>query len=386
MAKIDIDKFVASLIEYLQGENYLWKHLEYALKKQELKYKDGDIVSIEPEQDEQIKAGNWYVCNCEIINGNMTVAFHRDSVYFCPKDGCLDINGALFKVGTLCKAFRPATKEETPNATADGKPARVDKNGLHMCMYSNDNYTDEERKVLCEGCEEECELKQKSAEWSEQDETKLNDVIRLIENSGHVESIRKHYVDWLKSLRPQKQQQEDEWSDEDKEFLELTLSNLAELKDRYGEGYGKVGKCIDWLKSLQPQPIDVEAAIAYQDGYQKALVEFSQKHQEWTDDDINMIDWLIRCCEKEHEELCNDKYGHQDIVSDLKRDCRKKLDWLESLKDKAVPQEQWKPSKEQMDALNYVVNLMASSERPTENDLYYNILKSLRQQLKKLKA
>lgn len=55
---------------------------------------------------------------------------------------------------------------------------------------------------------------------------------------------------------------------------------------------------------------------------------------EWTDEDINMIDWLIRCCEKEHEELCNDRYGHQDIVSDLKRDCRKKWNWLESLKSR----------------------------------------------------
>ena len=31
-----------------------------------------------------------------------------------------------------------------------------------------------------------------------------------------------------------------------------------ELKDRYGEGYGKVGKCIDWLKSLRPQYSNVE--------------------------------------------------------------------------------------------------------------------------------
>ena len=54
--------------------------------------------------------------------------------------------------------------------------------------------------------------------------------------------------------------------------------------------------------------------------------------------------------------------------------------WLKSIKDRYT----WKPSDEQMNALNYVVNLMASSERPTENDLYYNILKSLRQQLKKL--
>lgn len=42
-----------------------------------------------------------------------------------------------------------------------------------------------------------------------------------------------------------------EWSEEDKNFMYDTLNNLTELKDRYGDGYGNVGKCIDWLKSLK---------------------------------------------------------------------------------------------------------------------------------------
>lgn len=29
------------------------------------------------------------------------------------------------------------------------------------CMYSKDNYTDEDRKVLCEGCEEDCRFNKK---------------------------------------------------------------------------------------------------------------------------------------------------------------------------------------------------------------------------------
>ena len=29
------------------------------------------------------------------------------------------------------------------------------------CMYSKDNYTDEDRKALCDGCEEKCEFKKK---------------------------------------------------------------------------------------------------------------------------------------------------------------------------------------------------------------------------------
>ena len=41
------------------------------------------------------------------------------------------------------------------------------------------------------------------------------------------------------------------WSEEDKDILYNTLSNLTELKDLYGKDYGKVGKCIDWLKSFK---------------------------------------------------------------------------------------------------------------------------------------
>ncbi len=49
-----------------------------------------------------------------------------------------------------------------------------------------------------------------------------------------------------------------EWSEEDENLLKYSLENLTELKDRFGENYGRVGGCIDWLKSLkdraQPQP------------------------------------------------------------------------------------------------------------------------------------
>ena len=44
-----------------------------------------------------------------------------------------------------------------------------------------------------------------------------------------------------------------EWSEEDKNLFEWTYINLTELKDRFGEGHGKVGKCLSWLKSLRPQ-------------------------------------------------------------------------------------------------------------------------------------
>lgn len=42
-----------------------------------------------------------------------------------------------------------------------------------------------------------------------------------------------------------------EWSEEDENLLKLSFENLTELKDMYGEEYGKVGNCISWLKSLK---------------------------------------------------------------------------------------------------------------------------------------
>ena len=68
--------------------------------------------------------------------------------------------------------------------------------------------------------------------------------------------------------------------------------------------------------------------IQYQHGYEKGK---SDATIQWSQEDKDMVSWLIRCCEREHNDLCNDKYGHEEIVSDLKRDCRKKWDWLEKL-------------------------------------------------------
>ena len=55
-------------------------------------------------------------------------------------------------------------------------------------------------------------------------------------------------IDWLEK---QGEQKPAAWSEEDEILLKLSLENLTELKDRFGEYYGRVGSCIDWLKSLK---------------------------------------------------------------------------------------------------------------------------------------
>lgn len=144
------------------------------------------------------------------------------------------------------------------------------------------------------------------------------------------------------------------WSEDDETVLNNLIYALA--NDRIGNNRDEF---VGWLKSIKSRV---------------------QPKQEWSEEDINMIDWLIRCCEEEHKELCNDKYGHQDIVSDLKRDCRKKWDWLESLKNRLAPQNTWKPSKEQMDALAWALGLAKNCGEECAFDL-----RTLHEQLEKLK-
>jgi len=58
----------------------------------------------------------------------------------------------------------------------------------------------------------------------------------------------------------------------------------------------------------------------------------------FTNEDKEMVACLVRHFEKELDELRNDQYGHQEIVSDMKESCREKIDWLEKLQ-KAMEEE-----------------------------------------------
>lgn len=116
--KLDLKKLLESILHRRPDSKFCDsmiitdETIKTALKDQDFEYKNDEIVSIEPEST-IIKAGKWYVCDAEMINENMNVTFHRDEVYYCPKDGWIDVKGILFKVGSLCREFRPATPEET---------------------------------------------------------------------------------------------------------------------------------------------------------------------------------------------------------------------------------------------------------------------------------
>ena len=113
---------------------------------------DNKVVIKKGEQkpaDLKTKAGNWYICDEEVINENMVAVFHPNEIYYCPKDGYLDDGGALFEVGYL-NVFRLATEKEIPQSKQ--KWSEEDENWLinaiNVCELYDHNETAEWLKSL----------------------------------------------------------------------------------------------------------------------------------------------------------------------------------------------------------------------------------------------
>lgn len=137
MAELDIKRFLCDFRQYKSDEEFnekirkskvsivtlnatlrfIAKAMSYALEKQSLRFKGGDLVEI--EQKNNIKAGNWYVCDTDVVNDDMAVAFRQGSTYYCPKDGYIDACGALFELGSLGRYFHLATREEIAQSLPD---------------------------------------------------------------------------------------------------------------------------------------------------------------------------------------------------------------------------------------------------------------------------
>ena len=213
------------------------------------------------------------------------------------------------------------------------------------------------------------------------------------------------------------------WSEVDKDFMYDILSNLTELKDRYGEKYGNVGKCIDWLKSLKGRytwkPSDEDEKIRktlirfFEDNYpneielydetvtvnkvlawlqkktfeqgktvfgtineEDADIKELKKNPTWSEVDENMAERLLGWLDT----LGN--YIHHDAIDslDLRRERMRQVEQIKTWFKSIRLQNTWKPSEEQMNALDSTLQYSQVSHNSFEylNSLY-NELKKLKQ-------
>lgn len=94
------------------------------------------------------------------------------------------------------------------------------------------------------------------------------------------------------------------------------------------------------------------------------------QHAEWSDEDEKLLNIIISDVRRTQ--------GSCGIGTDEWNIHSKAIRWLKSRHPS------WKPSKEQMDALNEIINTLAASKHPHESDYLFNILNGLRKSLKKL--
>ena len=94
-------------------------------------------------------------------------------------------------------------------------------------------------------------IEQKPA-WSEDDEKMVNDTIQFIE-TGWTDNGKSHLIPWLKSLKyrisPQPKQ---ELSEEDKTMLQRAIYYTNYYQTNYADTK-EAEECMNWLKSLRPQ-------------------------------------------------------------------------------------------------------------------------------------
>ena len=199
---------------------------------------------------------------------------------------------------------------------------------------------------------------QKPAEWSEEDEDFINMLILhfnyLIHKGGDSVETYKSYIEKLKSLRPQPKQ---EWSEEDK----YILKNIHDFVKENTINPNRVNcakECLNWLNSL-PERFNLQQKV------------------ELSEEDEEMLDLIIEIFTVNH---ANGVFGTGNrVINGLNFvSTYTIIAWLKSLR----PKPSWKPSEEQMEALNEVINTLAVSKYPHESDYLFNILNGLRKNLK----
>lgn len=108
-------------------------------------------------------------------------------------------------------------------------------------------------------------------------------------------------------------------------------TNKNHLAYSKGDSVGKIMAIIinelDQLPKYESISVTIEKPLS-------DIREIDDGKNLWSEEDKEMVACLIRYFEHELNELQNDRYGHQEIVSDLKESCREKIHWLEKLQKK----------------------------------------------------
>ena len=323
--------------------------------------------------------------------------------------------------------LHPATKEQRDllfqkmyEAGYEWDAGKKELKKINSYCQENCKGFQETGKCFVDGnCKAKKEAEQKSVTWNEEDETNLtNTIIMLKEGASHhfLNSSIVPCVNWLISLKDRVGCEANctttkEWSEEDEQHIDSLLKRLDSLcRNKFERTRFAISEDRDWLKSLRPQkcliPSEEEIEKAAQEWDSKA--NFNPFYMTMENDKptgvkqsitthkesfIAGVNWILKSIRPQNKcaynpykavvesiaEMCKhyDKASHsglRDFYDNVKVKCKDAQEY-----DKMFPQTQWKPSDEQMEALDWQV------ENTSVSSWQYKATKELMEDLKKLK-
>lgn len=157
------------------------------------------------------------------------------------------------------------------------------------CMYTKDNYTDEDRKVLCEGCEEKCEYAQKKADWLQELQDKLDSL-----SKEDLEKVWAKYHQKEETVSEDLEEAAEDFCEGEWDGLHDNEGNPLYTQD-YLEYTFKAGAKWqmekDYKDGLQN---DNFLTFAYMDGLKKGKYEMKKEAVECTIEGVIGCDSLLR--------------------------------------------------------------------------------------------
>ena len=227
------------------------------------------------------------------------------------------------------------------------------------CSLDHDEARDVDGKILCimqwlenQGAQKPEENKGNiggiSANWSEEDEKILGDIIEdvMTLHSGKTLGVIRNKINWLKSLKGRVQTKH-EWSEEDSYYINNIIHIIEEIKNAPLKRREDWEAYINWLKSIKGR---------------------IQPKQEWSEEDKKIINGLI-------DSLTRISLNTRTDSTSPNYTFYKEIDWLKSIRF----QNHWKPSDEQIAQLQIVIDTYGNK------GICDPILTELLFQLKKLK-
>ena len=167
------------------------------------------------------------------------------------------------------------------------------------CSLDHDEARDVDGKILCimqwlenQGAQKPEENKGNiggiSANWSEEDEKILGDIIEdvMTLHSGKTLGVIRNKINWLKSLKGRVQTKH-EWSEEDSYYINNIIHIIEEINNAPLKRREDWEAYINWLKSLRSQNniTEKELAQAKKNAYNDALDKIEYHSGEPTFDD-----------------------------------------------------------------------------------------------------